>query len=141
MAKRKQKAQPKGDMSLIKLFEQFGTDEKCRIALEKLRWPDGVKCPRNHLTSFTGTILSYSRALGHTEIRMRTDEHTTEKFVLQHPKSEDPSLWFLLRGMPFKGPDWAAIESEKGRLRPNMRATVWVCDDGSNPIVDWRPQQ
>src|SRR5947209_9413004 len=46
MAKRKQKAQPKGDMNLMKLFEQFGTDEKCRIALEKLRWPDGVRCPR-----------------------------------------------------------------------------------------------
>ena len=108
-------------------------------ATQRIRPPDSVKCPRNHLTSFTGTILSYSRALGRTEIRIRTDEETTEKFVLQHPKSEDPSLWFLLRGIPFQGPDWAAIESEKGRLRPNTRATVWVCDDGSNPMVDWRP--
>ena len=33
-------------MDLMKLFEQFGTDEQCRIALEKLRWPDGVTCPR-----------------------------------------------------------------------------------------------
>src|SRR5438270_2045162 len=46
MAKRKRKQQPKGDMDLMKLFEQFGNDEKCRMALEKLRWPNGVKCPR-----------------------------------------------------------------------------------------------
>jgi transposase-like protein len=46
MAKRKQKAQPKGEMNLMKLMEQFGTDEKCRILLEKLRWPDGIRCVR-----------------------------------------------------------------------------------------------
>jgi transposase-like protein len=45
MAKAKKPA-PKQDMDLMKLFAQFGNDEKCRIALEKLRWPDGVKCPR-----------------------------------------------------------------------------------------------
>jgi transposase-like protein len=37
---------PKQEMDLMKLFQQFGTDEQCRIALEKLRWPDGVRCPR-----------------------------------------------------------------------------------------------
>jgi transposase-like protein len=45
MAKAKVKKQAQ-DMDLMKLFEQFGTDEQCRIALEKLRWPDGVRCPR-----------------------------------------------------------------------------------------------
>lgn len=38
--------QPKQEMNLMKLMEQFGTDEKCRILLEKLRWPEGVKCIR-----------------------------------------------------------------------------------------------
>jgi len=32
--------------NLIDLFEKFGNDEKCRIYLEKLRWPDGVTCTR-----------------------------------------------------------------------------------------------
>lgn len=32
--------------NLIDLFEKFGSDEKCRIYLEKLRWPNGVKCIR-----------------------------------------------------------------------------------------------
>lgn len=36
----------KSDMDLMKLITKFDTDEKCRIALEKLRWPDGVRCIR-----------------------------------------------------------------------------------------------
>jgi transposase-like protein len=36
----------KSAMNLIDLFEKFGNDEKCRIYLEKLRWPVGVRCIR-----------------------------------------------------------------------------------------------
>lgn len=42
----KRKSVQKSDMDLMKLINQFDTDEKCRIALEKLRWPDGVRCIR-----------------------------------------------------------------------------------------------
>lgn len=43
------KAQPEkqpSDMDLMKLFEQFGSDQKCRMYLERLRWPNGVRCIR-----------------------------------------------------------------------------------------------
>lgn len=33
-------------IDLMGLVEQFGTDEKCREVLTKLRWPNGVKCLR-----------------------------------------------------------------------------------------------
>src|SRR5437763_13067273 len=36
----------KSAMDLMTLFEQFGNDEKCRMYLEKLRWPYGVQCTR-----------------------------------------------------------------------------------------------
>jgi len=32
------------DMNVMKLMQDFGTDEKCRKALEELRWPDGPIC-------------------------------------------------------------------------------------------------
>jgi len=108
---------------------------------QRLRPPDRVTCPRNNLTSFSGRVLSFYRSTGRTILRMRTDEATTERFTLKHPKSDDPSKWFLLRGEPFKQSDWALIESARNRLQPNMRAIVWVCDDGTNPIVDWRPPE
>ena len=34
------------NINLIQLTEQFGTDEKCRKALEQLRWSKGPTCPR-----------------------------------------------------------------------------------------------
>jgi transposase-like protein len=34
------------NINLAQLSEQFGTDEKCRKALEQLRWKNGPKCPR-----------------------------------------------------------------------------------------------
>jgi transposase-like protein len=36
----------KSEMDLMKLIERFDTDEKCRMTLEKLRWPEGVRCIR-----------------------------------------------------------------------------------------------
>jgi transposase-like protein len=33
-------------MTIIELHEMFGTDERCREILERLRWPEGVMCPR-----------------------------------------------------------------------------------------------
>ncbi|MBA2646140.1 MAG: hypothetical protein H0U81_05000 [Pyrinomonadaceae bacterium] len=105
----------------------------------RLRPPDSIKCPDNNVTSFTGRILAYSRTDERIIIRMRTDEATTERFTIRVSDSEGAAKEFLLRGEPFKQGDWKLIESKKGRLRPRMRATVWVCDDNSTPVVDWRP--
>jgi transposase-like protein len=33
-------------LDLPTLIERFGSDEKCREYLERLRWPEGVECPR-----------------------------------------------------------------------------------------------
>jgi transposase-like protein len=33
-------------MTIIELHEMFGTDERCREILERLRWPEGIMCPR-----------------------------------------------------------------------------------------------
>src|SRR5438552_12769946 len=34
------------DMNMMKLMDEFGTDERCREVLEELRWPQGLRCPR-----------------------------------------------------------------------------------------------
>jgi hypothetical protein len=107
----------------------------------RLMAPDSIRCDPNHLTSFTGRILSYQRRPGRVWIRMRTDEATTESFTLRFRRTEDAARWFLLMGETFKQSDWSLIERSRYRLRPNMRATVWVCDDRSTPIVDWRPNE
>src|SRR5579872_5761547 len=32
--------------NLMSVFEQFGTDGKCRERLVQLKWPKGIECPR-----------------------------------------------------------------------------------------------
>ena len=39
-------AKVRSEMNLIKLVEQFRSEDECRAYLEELRWPDGVRCPR-----------------------------------------------------------------------------------------------
>lgn len=108
-------------------------------AQRRIMPPESITCDPNHLTSFTGRILSYQRRPGRVSLRMRTDEATTESFTLRFRRTENAAKWFLKNGEPFEQSDWSLIERSRNRLRPNMRATVWVCDDGSTPIVDWRP--
>src|SRR5437660_560611 len=40
------KAKPSVAMNIVKLAEQFGSEERARTYLERLRWRDGVKCLR-----------------------------------------------------------------------------------------------
>ena len=106
------------------------------------RPPQHVACARDHLTSYAGVVTEYRRENGRTMLTIRTDWDTTERVELKHPGTDDPSRWFLLRGTPFRPGDWKEIEIEPGRLRPKMRASAWVCDDGTNPVVDWgRPRE
>jgi transposase-like protein len=34
------------DIDLVSLIDRFHSEDRCRDYLEKLRWPDGVRCPR-----------------------------------------------------------------------------------------------
>ena len=36
---------PQKDLTLIQLFDRFGTDDKARAHLEKVLWKDGIVCP------------------------------------------------------------------------------------------------
>ncbi|MEP7271464.1 MAG: hypothetical protein ABI882_08150 [Acidobacteriota bacterium] len=110
--------------------------------------PSPLTCDRNHLTSFTGRVVSYRRQMGQMgqkgqngriTLRVHTDDATTEDFSIRLGASEDGSKHFLMRGQPFKPSDWTLVEATRTRLRPKMRAIVWVCDDGSAPVIDWRP--
>jgi hypothetical protein len=109
------------------------------VPLQRLRPPEKIPCSRDHLTSFTGRVLAFKRNNNETFLRMRTDEDTTEAFTLRHPGKGSAAEWFLLRGKVFEPSDWKRIEISRNKLHPRMRATVWACDDGATPVVDWQP--
>src|SRR5262245_6220478 len=116
-------------------------NENQRAARQLIAPPSSLKCPRNNLTSFMGRVTAYQRSRTRIFIRVRTDEQTTENFTLKFTRNDDPTRLFLLRGEEFKQSNMKLIEVSTGRLRKPMRAIVWVCDDGSNPVIDWRPPE
>jgi hypothetical protein len=115
------------------------TSPKVAAGTQRLRPPESLQCPRNNLTAFSGSVLSFQREADRAVIRLDTDEKTTEQFTLRYHEGADPTPWFLLKAKPFQPSDWGLIQSAPNRLRPEMRAIVWVCDDGTNPVIDWRP--
>ena len=68
-----------------------------------------------------------------------SDADTTEIIVLKHPGTDDGSQFFLLESRPFKPDHWMRIEQKPGAVRRGTRVTVWACDDGRQPIIDWQP--
>lgn len=57
---RQREPETKHEMNLMRLIEEFDSEDKCRDLLVDLRWPDGVRCPR---CDHDGISNIYSRAL------------------------------------------------------------------------------
>ena len=104
----------------------------------RLRPPEALTCDRNKLTSFTGKVTQWSRDSSTAHLRMNTDADTREDFTVRFEKGMPPEKWFLLGGRVFRPEDWSQVELAQGRLRAEIQATVWVCEGGANPVIDWR---
>ncbi|MBS1811487.1 MAG: hypothetical protein JST84_25215 [Acidobacteria bacterium] len=122
-------------------FSVIATTANSEASIQRLRPPSSLTCSRDHLTSYQGRILAYRRSKNIIFLRVRTDEATTETFTLKWKATEKAEKWFLLRGEEFKPEDWKLIESAPGKLIAGTRMIVWVCDDGSKPVFDWRPKE
>lgn len=124
---------------------QGGRGDEREAAQGRLKPPTGLSCDRNHTTSFTGLITAYSRSARRIQVRVRTDEQTTEQFTIPLSRGEDASKKFLLKGEPFRAGDWKKIERGRGLLKPRMRAIIWACrdenDDFHAELIDWRPDE
>lgn len=105
----------------------------------RVRPPATLACDRSSLTSFSGTVTSWSRTDETATLSMDTDFDTKERFLIRFERSSPLEKWFLLEGEPFRAADWNKVEATKTRLRPGVKATVWVCEGSSaNPVIDWR---
>jgi len=104
----------------------------------RLRPPDTLGCDRNKLTAFSGIVTQWSRDDSRAHLNMNTDADTKEAFEVRFEKGKPSEQWFLIGGELFRTSDWNRVEIERGRLKPGMQATVWVCEGSANPVIDWR---
>lgn len=104
----------------------------------RLAPPALVTCDSNDLTVYSGRVTAYRRTPARTTLTVATDWETVERVVIRRTDKRSPQDFFLIEGRPFTAADWRRIERRSGVLRRGVRANVWVCADGRNPVVDWQ---
>lgn len=77
---------------------------------------------------------NYARTAGLIRFTISTDWDTRESFRLTAP------FRLMLNGKVFTEQDWKRIEQSPGKVKPGMRATVWVCEGKPHlAVLDWQP--
>src|SRR5215813_12622896 len=103
----------KAKNSLSSLNVDFDTDTECRQALEELRWPEGVKCPRCASDKISRITTRKQYDCGNPECRYRFSVTTGTIFNDSHlalPK------WFVAV--------FLMCESKKGISSEQLKRTL-----------------
>ena len=103
----------KGEMNLVKLIEQFGSDDKCRQRLAELRWPGGVTCPRCQSASIS--TLQDREQFDCNPCRYR---FSVTSGTIFHDSHLPLSKWFLAI--------YLMTESKKGISALQMKRTLGI---------------
>jgi transposase-like protein len=105
-------------MTLPDLNEMFSTDDRCRELLERLRWPEGVMCPRCKDTRVS-RIKAYSRY----ECVGCEYQFTVTSGTIFHDSHLPLPYWFLATLL--------MCEAKKGMSAMQLKRTLWGQHKGS----------
>jgi len=104
---------PTKNMTLPTLMEHFHSEERCRFALEELRWPEGVRCPR-----CDGTAISRIKKRGQFDCDSCRYQFSVRAGTILHDSHLPLSKWFLTTLI--------MCESKKGVSANQIRRMVGV---------------
>jgi transposase-like protein len=105
-------------MTLPDVNEMYGTDERCRQLLERLRWPEGVICPR-----CKDTRVSRLREYARYECVGCEYQFTATSGTIFHDSHLPLPIWFVAILL--------LCEAKKGMSAMQLKRTLWGIDRGS----------
>ena len=105
-------------MTLPDLNEMYSTDDRCRQLLERLRWPEGVMCPRCKDTRVS-RIKNYARY----ECVGCEYQFTVTSGTIFHDSHLPLPIWFLATLL--------LCEAKKGMSAHQLKRTIWGLNRGS----------
>ncbi len=100
-------------MNLMKLMDQYHSVEACRDILEKLRWPDGVQCPR-----CSGKSIRHSYTRDQFDCASCGYQFSVTSGTIFHDSHLPLSKWFVAI--------YLMVESKKGISANQMKRTLGV---------------
>ena len=98
-------------MNLLTIMDKFNNDEKCREALEKLRWPNGVACTRCGVlgtSELPGGVLFQCKSCRY--------QFSVTSGTIMHDSHLPLRKWFLAI--------WLMCESKKGVSAKQLQRTI-----------------
>jgi len=105
-------------MTLPEVNNLYGTDDRCRELLERLRWPAGVECPRCHDTRVS-RLKQYARF----ECVGCEYQFTVTSGTIFHDSHLPLPIWFLATLL--------LCEAKKGMSAMQLKRTLWGQHKGS----------
>ena len=122
------------DMDLMKLIDDFGSEDKCRAILKELRWPDGIICIRcgsDHLR-YTTTRDVYD--CGTCEY-----EFTVTAGTMLHDTHLPLKKWFLAVYLMTESKKGISALQLKRTLRVAYKTAWYLCHRIRAAMVDAYP--
>ena len=105
-------------MTLLEINTMFSTDQKCRELLERLRWPEGVTCPR-----CKDRRVSRMKEWARFECVGCTYQFTVMSGTIFHDSHLPLPVWFLSVLL--------ICEAKKGMSASQLKRTIWGLHKGS----------
>ena len=105
-------------MTLLDVNEMFSTDAQCRELLERLRWPEGVMCPRCK-DARVSRLKEYARY----ECVGCEYQFTVTSGTIFHDSHLPLPIWFIATLL--------LCEAKKGMSAHQLRRTIWGQRKGS----------
>lgn len=105
-------------MTLPEVNTMFSTDDRCRELLERLRWPEGVMCPR-----CKDTRVSRMKQYARFECVGCQYQFTVTSGTIFHDSHLPLPMWFLAVLL--------ICEAKKGISAMQLKRTLWGQDRGS----------
>jgi transposase-like protein len=109
----------RGDfMTLPEVNTLYSTDDRCRELLERLRWPEGVTCPR-----CKDTRISRLKGYARYECVGCEYQFTATSGTIFHDSHLPLPIWFVSVLL--------LCEAKKGMSAMQLKRTIWGIDKGS----------
>jgi transposase-like protein len=112
------------DVSLISLIEQYkGNEDKCRTYLERLKWPDGIECPRCGSTKVGRTVKG-----GHKfDCNICRYQFTTTAGSIFHDSHLPLWKWFLAVYLMVEAKKGISANQLKRSLAISYKTAWYLC--------------
>jgi transposase-like protein len=124
------------DMDLVKLIEQFGSEDRCRDFLKHLRWPDGVECVKCHSKSISW--ISTRKQFDCNSCRARFSVTAGTVF---HDSHLPLWKWFLATYMMVESKKGMSANQLRRTLRVSYKTAWYLCHRIRSAMLDMAPEK